>query len=117
MTEQDELQELKRRWSELTGELEKQFGEKPDLQVLLFLIGVQETGKGYAKYSKDEKQNLMHIATCKLLSGHGYYEFEKTDEDGWPHYKAVKPLPTMTLGEQDMMLKKAVVEYFEGSTK
>jgi hypothetical protein len=110
--EQEELQELKKKWSELLTELEKQFGEKPDLQVLLFLIGVQECGKGYAKYSKDEKQNLMHVATCRLLSQFGYYEFEKTDEDGWPHYKAVKPLPTMTLGEQDVLLKKAALMYF-----
>ena len=111
-----EIAELKRKWSELTLELEKKFGDRPDLQVVLFLIGVQETGKGYAKYSKDEKQNLMHVATCKLLSQYGYYEYERTDEDGWPHYKAAKKLPTMTLGEQDILLKKAVLEYFERKT-
>jgi len=108
-----ELAELKRKWVELLTELEKQFGEKPDLQVLLFLIGVQEVGKGYEKYSKDEKQNLMHVATCRVLSPFGYYEFEKIDEDGWPHYKVIKPLPTMTLGEQDVMLKRAVLMYFQ----
>ena len=104
--------ELKRKWSELTSALEQKFGDKPDLQVILFLIGVQETGKGYAKYSKDEKQNLMHVATCRVLSPLGYYEFEKTDEDGWPHYKVLKPLPPMSLGEQDIMLKRAVLVYF-----
>jgi hypothetical protein len=109
----EEIVELKRKWSELTAELEKKFGDRPDLQVILFLIGVQETGKGYGKYSKDEKQNLMHVATCKLLSLYGYYEYERTDEDGWPHYKAVGKLPTMTLAEQDILMKKAVLEYFE----
>ena len=113
MAEQEDLQELKRRWNELTDTMAVQFGEKPDLQVILFLIGVQETGKGISKYSKDEKQWLMHVATCKLLSRYGYYEFEKTDEDGWPHYKAVKPLPPMTLAEQDILLKRAVLEYFK----
>jgi hypothetical protein len=110
--EQEELAELKRKWSELTASLEKEFGDKPDLQVMLFLIGVQETGKGFGKYSKDEKQYLMHIATCKLLSQYGYYEFEKLDEDGWPHYKVVMPLPPMSLAEQDQLLKQAVLKYF-----
>jgi hypothetical protein len=80
---------------------------------MLFLIGVQETGKGYAKFSKDEKQNLMHVAICKLLSQYGYYEYERTDEDGWPHYIPAKKLPVMTLAEQDILLKKAVLAYFE----
>jgi hypothetical protein len=110
--EAGELQKLKQQWNDLVSELEKKFGDKPDLQVILFLIGVQEVGKGYAKYSKDEKQNLMHIATCKLLTQYGYYEFEKKDEEGWPHYKAIKALPAMTLGEQDVLLKKAVLDYF-----
>jgi hypothetical protein len=107
-----QLQDLKGRWGKLTAELEKKFGDKPDLQVILFLIGVQETGKGYAKYSKDEKQNLMHVATCKLLSLYGYYELEKIDDDGWPHYKTVKQLPPMSLGEQDILLKQAALSYF-----
>ena len=110
--EPEELNQLKKKWTELTTELEKKFGDKPDLQVMLFLIGVQETGKGYGKYSKDEKQNLMHIATCKLLSQYGYYEFERIDEDGWPHYKTLKKLPTMSLVEQDILLKQAVLKYF-----
>jgi hypothetical protein len=110
---QEQLVELKQKWNELVNRLEKQFGDRPDLQVILFLIGVQETGKGHRKFSKDEKQNLMHVATCKLLSQFGYYEFERTDEEGWPHYKAIKKLPTMSLGEQDILLKRAVLNYFE----
>jgi hypothetical protein len=107
-----ELLQLKAKWNELTAELEKQFGDKPDLQVMLFLIGVQETGRGYGKFSKDEKQNMMHVATCKVLSQYGYYEFEMLDAEGWPHYKTVKQLPTMTLAEQDQLLKQAVLKYF-----
>ena len=110
--EENEIRELKQKWNELIDELQKKFGDRPDLQVVLFLIGIQETGKGYGKFSKDEKQNLMHIATCKLLSQYGYYEFNKTDEDGWPHFRVIKKLPPMTLAEQDMLLKEAVLKYF-----
>ena len=109
----EEVKKIKESWKQLTQKLKSQFDEEPDLQVILFLIGVQELGKGISKFSKDDKQNLMHIATCKVLSLYGYYEFEKTDGDGWHHYKIAKPLPPMSLGEQDLLLRKAVIRYFE----
>ena len=108
-----EVKIIKEKWRKLTMELKNQFDEEPDLQVILFLIGVQEFGKGFGKFSKDDKQNLMHIATCRVLSVFGYYEFEKTDEDGWHHYRIVKPIPQMSLGEQDLLLRSAVIRYFE----
>lgn len=109
----EDVKLLKEKWKSLTLKLKSQFDEEPDLQVILFLIGVQELGKGSGKFSKDDKQNLMHIATCRVLSPFGYYEFDRTDEDGWQHYKTLKPLPPMSLGEQDMLLRNAVIRYFE----
>jgi hypothetical protein len=108
-----EFEKLKTKWDELCHRLGDQFGEEPDLQAILFLIGVQELGKGPQKYSKDEKQDLMHIAVCRLLSTFGYYELIGEDQDGWPHWELVKKLPPLTLKEQDWLLKQAVVEYFE----
>ena len=80
--------ELDRRWHKLLGELENSIGKKPaDLNSVLFLIGLQELGKGPIRYSKEEKQDLMHIAICKVLSDSGFYELEGLDEGGWPHWK------------------------------
>ena len=110
-----ELQELKTKWEELTTKLADHFGEPPDLQAIIFLIGVQELGKGPQKFSKDEKEDLMHIATCKLLSQFGYYELEGADQEGWPHWNRVKKLPPLSLKEQDLLLKQAVLQYFENS--
>lgn len=104
---------LKSRWESLCKRLEAQYGEEPDLQAILFLIGVQELGKGPMKYSKDEKQDLMHIAVCKLLSQYGYYRLEGQDEEGWPIWELVQKLPPLTLKEQDLLLKQAIVEYLE----
>ena len=109
----EDVRIVKEKWKQLTQKLKNQFDEEPDLQVILFLIGVQELGRGSGKFSKDDKQNLMHIATCRVLSPYGYYEFEKTDEDGWHHYKILNPLPPMSLGEQDFFLRKGVIRYFE----
>lgn len=106
------VEELKKDWDELLPILCDMFDADLDLQGIIFLIGVQELGKGKQKYSKDQKQDLMHIATCRLLSTYGYYELEGTDEDGWPHWKLKQNLPKMSLGEQDYLLKNAVIEYF-----
>jgi hypothetical protein len=95
-------------------EIEKQIDKKPkDLNEVLFLIGVQELGHGAKRFEKEEKQDLMHIAICKVLSLAGYYELEGQDKDGWPHWKLVKKLPHFDTLEQEKLLKMHVIEYFE----
>lgn len=106
--------DLDRHWQELLNELEKSLGKKPkDLNAVLFIIGIQELGKGARNFSKEEKQDLMHIAICKVLSLAGYYELEGTDNLGWPHWKLIKKLPHFDLLEQEKLLKMLVIEYFE----
>ncbi len=110
--------ELERNWNELLNSLEQLIGKKPkDLNAVLFLIGVQELGKGSRIFSKEEKQDLMHIAICKVLSLAGYYQLEGLDEDGWPHWKVVEKLPNIDLLEQEKLLKMHVMEYFETEYK
>lgn len=102
------------KWNELLNKLANVIGKKPaDLNAVLFLIGVHELGRGHKKFTKEEKQDLMHIAICKVLSPSGYYELEGIDEDGWPHWKLVKKLPHFDLLEQEKLLKMHVLDYFE----
>ena len=106
--------ELERQWVKLLNILEDRIGKKPkDLNSMLFLIGVQELGRGRSSFSKEEKEDLMHIAICKVLSYAGYYKLEHLDHEGWPHWKLVKPLPHFDLLEQEQLLKMQVLEYFE----
>lgn len=106
--------ELEKRWSRLLAKLDEKLGKKPkDLNGVLFLIGVQELGRGHAHFSKEEKQDLLHIAICKVLSLSGYYELEGIDKDGWPHWGLIKKLPHFDLLEQEKLLKIHVLEYFE----
>jgi hypothetical protein len=106
--------DLDRKWNSLLGELDTIIGKKPkDLNSVLFLIGVQELGKGTKTFSKEEKQDLMHIGICKVLSLSGFYELEGLDKDGWPHWKLVNKLPHFDLLEQEKFLKIHVMEYFE----
>ena len=74
---------------------------------------MQELGQGPQKFSKRQKEELMHIATCRLLSEMGFYELEGVDQDGWPHWKLVKPIPNYTLLEQEFLLKSLIVHYLE----
>jgi hypothetical protein len=105
---------MERTWSALLRSLEEIIGRKPkDLNSVLFLIGVQELGKGNLRFSKEEKQDLMHIGICKVLSLSGYYELDGQDSDGWPHWKVIKKLPHFDLPEQERLLKMHVIEYFE----
>lgn len=105
---------LKKRWERLVFVLSNKFADGEDLDIdgIIYMIGVQELGQGYRKFKKDEKVNLMHIAICRLLEPLGYYEFDFFDNDGWPHYKVKEELPFLKPGEQSIMMKEAIVNYF-----
>jgi hypothetical protein len=106
--------EINQKFLALQEKLAAEFdNEKPDIKVILFLIGVQELGQGPRKFSKRQKEELMHIANCRLFSEMGFYELEGLDQDGWPHWKKLKPIPNYTLLEQEMIIKSLMVTYFE----
>ncbi len=104
---------LQNEWKELVKRIELTFGEGIEIEAIVLLIGIQELGKGYFKPSKDEKLDLLHIATCKLLEPFGYYKFIGKDTDGWPQWEAQSSLPTLKPGEQKELMKRAIIKYFE----
>lgn len=110
MFTQDDLQQ---RWWNLEARLAERFGKKPDMEAILFLIGIQEFGDIREKYTKEQKQDLMHVAVCSLLAPSGYFELEQVDEDGWPHFKQCKAMPDMKGPEQENFLKDHILLYFE----
>lgn len=106
--------EVNIKWSKLQKTLSEQFDtDTPDIKVMLFLIGVQELGKGPQEFSKRQKEELMHIATCRLFSSMGFYELRGLDDEGWPHWELVKPIPNYTLLEQELIIKSLIIDYFE----
>jgi hypothetical protein len=105
--------DLQSRWWKLEEKLMERFGKKPDMEAILFLIGIQEFGQIRAKFTKEQKQDLIHLAVCSLLSQSGYYELERTDDEGWPHFRQLKALPVMDMIEQEQFLKDHILLYFE----
>lgn len=106
----DEEFELK--WKALNENLERDFDGDLDIQGILFLIGVQELGKGRQTFSKDQKIELLHVAICTILSPFGYYKLVDSDQDGWPHFETLKPLPHLKSGEQLKLMKQGILDYF-----
>jgi hypothetical protein len=105
--------DIQSRWWNLEEKLISRFGKKPDMEAILFLIGIQELGDFQTKFSKEQKQDLMHVAVCSLLSPSGYYELDYVDEEGWPHFRQIKALPVLNLKDQENFMKDHILLYFE----
>lgn len=101
------------RFKKILETLNKRFDQELDLQGVLFLIGIQELGKGYISLNKNQKLEVIHIAVCALLSQWGYYEFSGHDEEGWPHWKETDSMPNLTPKQQETLIKQAIIEYFD----
>jgi hypothetical protein len=107
--------DLQTRWWNLEAKLVERFGKKPDLETILFLVGIQELGATGDKFTKEQKQDLMHVAVCSILSNSGYYELEGVDEDGWPHFRQLRHIAPMSLKEQEDFMKDHILLYFQNN--
>ena len=99
-------------WKEFEERIAQDFVGDLVVQGILFLIGVQELGKGDQKFTKDQKLDVIHIAICRVLEPFGFYKLSHSDQEGWPHYEALKPLPILKSGEQLKLMKQSILEYF-----
>jgi len=106
-------EDLQVRWLKLRIKLKERFGIKPDMNGVLLIIGVQELGQGPQEFSKEQKQDLMHIAVCTVLMQSEYYTHDGIDDEGWPHFTQIKALPEFDLFEQENFLKDHILLYFQ----
>jgi hypothetical protein len=106
------MEDFEQRWKPVEEMLTERFGKKPNMEAILFLIGVNELNNLKKKYTKEQKQDLMHVAVCTLLSQSGYFEVDGYDKDGWPHFKELQPVPKLEMMEQEYFLKEHIIAYF-----
>lgn len=100
-------------WNDVLSMLQHRFGKKPDVQTIIFLVGHRELGKHQVKFTKEQKQDLIHVGVCTLLSQANYYTFLDFDEDGWPHFEYNREQPKLNHEQQEILLKKMIIEYFK----
>ena len=106
------MKDLEKKWDDVITNLEAKFNDEMSLKGILYLIGVQELNFGIKRFDREEKINVLHVATCKLLSSYGYYKFDFVDNEGWPHYSLKSKLPYLKSGEQSILIKEAIINYF-----
>ncbi|TLX77769.1 hypothetical protein E9993_03745 [Labilibacter sediminis] len=98
-------------WEELLLKVSKKFNVLADFDFLLFIIGIQERGQGFIKYSKEEKMDMINLARCILFETKGYYKQNGTDDDGWPTFEVIKKVDDLLPSEREKILKEAMMEY------
>lgn len=101
-------------WKQVEDLMTERFGKKPDLEGILFLIGINEFGHEPPKgtFTKEQKQDLMHIAVCTLLEQKNIYRFTGRDADGWPHFELVGHAEEKGILAQEILLKDCITRYF-----
>ena len=107
--------EFQKKWNEVKIKVDNRFGQKMDIEAILFVIGLQELGQNIYKLTKDQKLEIIHVAICALLEPFGFYEFEGRDKDGWPHWKLKKELPKLNNKEQERLIKQGIIDYLSVS--
>ncbi len=101
-------------WLRVRHFVKRRFGKRklPDMQTILFLVGLQELGQMREGFEKEEKQDLIQLGAMSVLATKGYYQKMTRDPEGWPVYNIVTAPPKMELTDQTVLLKECVVRYF-----
>jgi len=99
-------------WSSLTAFLSTSYSIEPDLLSVLFLIGIQESGKGFRDYDQDEKTDLVKLGKFTLLSRAGFYKrMEVPGKE--PFFIPLPDKEPPSLPEElDRFLKEECLRYF-----
>ncbi len=87
----------------------------PDLNTLLFLIGIQESGKPFQKFSKEEKIDLIKLAVATLTQDEGYFSFSGKMKNGWPEFKQLKEFD-ITKKNNEQLMKIKIIDYFDATS-
>jgi hypothetical protein len=104
-------EDLQQRWLGLEEKLSVRLGKTPDLDDVLLLIGIKESGMPPKIYSPTEKFNLTEMALHTILVPAGYYELFWVDDTGWPHYRQLQPVSAMSDTERVHFLKPYILMY------
>ena len=105
--------DLENRWATLQAWLTTRFRKAFSVEGVLFLIGIQERGKGFEpKLEKEEKQDVIMEGTYAALAALGYYEPAGVDEQGVRQWQKVREAPELSVEAQEDLLKEAILAYF-----
>lgn len=105
--------ELEQRWQSLLHTLQAKQSITPDIDSVLLLIGIRESGLPPKAFTSYEKTTLVQMAVCTVLVPGRYYELFWVEDGGWPHYKQLTREPEMTPQQREAFLKPYILQYVE----
>ena len=89
------------------------FNVMANYEFLLFIIGIQESGKGFGNFSKQEKTDLISLGICRILEIKGYMRQSGNDPEGWPLFDTIKNHQVMPPLQHNRMMREGIMQYFE----
>jgi len=103
---------LEKQWELLLNNLGSKKGEIPNLNTILFIIGLQELNLEIDCLTKDQKLEVIHVGLCAIFVSPGYYKLIGRDQDGWLHFKQLKKFPNLNNEDQENSIKQAIMNYY-----
>lgn len=99
-------------WEQLLTGLNRIYEIPKDLMSVLFIIGLQEMGSGFKKYSQAEKTEIIKTAHVKLLSREKYFLNISTDKVSLPVW-IENPEKQLPAGKNlEKLLQSLSLDYF-----
>lgn len=106
--------ELKERWDRLIARIETRFGKTPDIEAILFLIGIQSVGRGYEpELPKERKQSLIMEGSYLAFETLGIYSRIGMERNGFWIWEKNIDLPKMSVEDQEKLLQIGILNYFD----
>ena len=93
--------ELEKAWQELIQSFKLDYDETPQVDAVLFVIGLQELNIPFERLTKDQNLDVIHIGLCAVFIPLGYNEPIERDQDGWIHFKPINKFQKLTSKEQE----------------
>ncbi|NBB99442.1 MAG: hypothetical protein GVY15_01085 [Bacteroidetes bacterium] len=106
---------LEAQWAQVEALVERRFGREPTIESILFLIGVQERGRGFEpELEKDVKEALVMEGTYSVFETVGLYVHAGMEADGsWIWERATDLPPDLSPDDQHRLLRLAIIRYFD----
>ena len=110
----DSAAALDSRWAALQKWLRERFERDVDVEGILFLVGVQESGRGFEPdLDKSAKERLVMEGTCCVFETIGLYDRVGVERDGnWIWERRPEFPRSLPVEEQEALLRKAILTYF-----
>jgi hypothetical protein len=104
----------KKRWHALIERIGARFGREPDIEALLFLIGVHSVGRGYEpELPKERKQSLIMEGSYLAFETLGVYSRAGMEPNGFWIWEKVVDLPAIPIEQQERLLQIGILNYFD----